>query len=553
MDLFRFDRFLSGKRDFEKAAENKGNMWEDRISKQLASRKMGASASSLSPEGRVRIVRDVKYTLDKLNIGEWTDAEKMTIIKAKIQQLLLNGGFREGLHMEVLKSKFSSIMLRNSLAQARPDRPSSAKMPPVSPRTPRKQSFAVGQGPSFSPSMSENKVSTGIDPTPIIETSHFGALARASSEATSPATSPRGNDGRRTIVAEAAVPMDPFSGMDSWDSAKQQFICGYCSMTFVNEKKLTFHLKYSDSHTKSVAKWKQKQGDEAQALVSERHLLYSGAKFFWKLNLSLDLDLYFHSAELVKPNCIEVISCDASSGSELPRMYLDYELASAAVKADVDEEVRARRRNLQTRLLEALAEKDASIDTSSADAGPGALRDAPPPTTADFDEESIRREVERAKIASFVLSRVKVVNKAEEGGGEGEIALCAVFEPFSSDAEGMLLSTVPKRLMPVKLTRHKQSTTEEVAATLRELKTHQAALSQHTDNAERLSNLASAAVGGFAEAVRCRQEAKKHMSAARIRFQAAVRKVIAQIQVARTTKMLVGLGLWVEEEEDGKV
>ena len=54
-------------------------------------------------------------------------------------------------------------------------------------------------------------------------------------------------------------------------------------MTFVNEKKLIFHLKYSDSHDKAVAKAKRKNMDEAEALVARRSLVYSGSKFFYKL------------------------------------------------------------------------------------------------------------------------------------------------------------------------------------------------------------------------------------------------------------------------------
>jgi hypothetical protein len=369
----------------------------------------------------------------------------------------------------------------------------------------------------------------------------------ATTMAATPAPSPRQQPlsprdpsdtrGMRLMVVEEAVPMDPFEGLDTWDSTKQQFLCAYCNMTFVNEKKLTFHLKYSDSHDKAVAKAKRKNMDEAEALVARRSLVYSGSKFFYKLGASIDLDVYYHAA--VKPQCVEVLAFDPKSQVDLARLYLDFEGLIGMVKDDVEHDMEERKREVQFQLLEALALAQAEAPSS------------PLPTavsTEVFKEEELRSQIQMTKLSSLIVMRLKL-NPGSSSSDSTHASARMEFEPFTSDPCALVLPAAPRRLVPVRLSRHKQVNLKDVNHKINELRRHQAALSQSTSVAERMSNLVGDAAGGFAESIRRRQDAKKSMSLARVRFQKAVRHVIAQIQVARTTRILIGMGLWSEEQE----
>jgi len=351
------------------------------------------------------------------------------------------------------------------------------------------------------------------------------------------------------MVVEEAVPVDPFEGVDTWDSTKQQFLCAYCNMTFVNEKKMTFHLKYSDSHDKAVAKAKRKNVDEAEALVARRSLVYSGSKFFYKLSASIDLDVYFHAA--VKPQCVEVLAFDSKRQADLPRLYLDYEGLLGMVKDDVEQYVKERKREVQFQLLEALtlaqAQAEAQVQAQAGGAGASEAPSSSVPaaaSTEDFKEEEVRSQIQMTKLSSLILMRLKL----NPGSSNSDASARMEFEPFSSDPCAFVLPTAPRRLVPVRLSRHKQVNLGDMSRKMDELRSRQAALSQSTSVAERMSNLVGAATGGFADTMRRRQEAKKSMSLARVRFQKAVRHVIAQIQVARTTRILIGMGLWSEEQ-----
>jgi len=536
---------------------------------------MGTGAS-LEGLDRGLVVESVDITLRMLEQGPWTDEEKHTILSRKLASALRGGGQCVRTDVNLLKHAFAMkfanrrrdvppLSRQNPQQSPKPPPGSSDGSPrsaPSSARSRRGQSFAVSpRSPrtlrgDASPRLNilknlaqEGKQQAEEDMPEVEEieektegrekvlTPVVAGYEGTSHETELPALRhPNGERGARTIIVDTPIPIDRFEGQDTWDSTRQQFVCGYCNQTWGEEKKFHFHLKYSSSHQKEVDKWKKRNLDEAEALVNCRNLVYSGSKFFWKAGATVDLDFYHHSA--VKPECVEVLVHDSQREADLPRLYLDHAALLEAVTEEVTLEMKEKKREVQFRMLEAL-----SSDNGTGGDGSNAVA-----STEEFKEEDVRQQIELNKISSLILTRLKLVK-----GDIGDVAGFGdhlTFEAFSSDTTPFVLEAAPSRLVPVRLSRHGQVNLADIQDKMEALKNHQKDLSSHTSQAERMSNLVGDAVGGFADAMRLRQEAKKNMSLARIKFQKAVRHIIAQIQVARTTAHLVKMGLWVDMGEN---
>jgi hypothetical protein len=66
--------------------------------------------------------------------------------------------------------------------------------------------------------------------------------------------------------------------------------------------------------------------------IEPYRLIYSGRKIFWRVNASVDFNIYVHPAF----NCIEIIGALGTVCTELNRLYLDFEGLKRTVRDILD-------------------------------------------------------------------------------------------------------------------------------------------------------------------------------------------------------------------------
>lgn len=183
-----------------------------------------------------------------------------------------------------------------------------------------------------------------------------------------------------------------------------------------------------------------------EALRREQHnasinakLLYSGDKFFWRLQESILFYFYLRS----EFNCIEVIPVVETLYSELPRIYLDNTVVSLLS-----------RKEFTTKMSE--REKNGDVITP--------------------DE---KEALQRAALPSFILARLQVKK-------EGDTYLCT-YTPSSIDPKEriQLLDGPPLRMAPVEAEKRRRSSTEEIRRVLSDLADNNDALQAATKEAAR--------------------------------------------------------------------
>ena len=168
-------------------------------------------------------------------------------------------------------------------------------------------------------------------------------------------------------------------------------------------------------------------------------LIYSGDKFFWRLQESILFYFYLRSDF----NCIEVIPVVETLTSELPRIYLDHTVVSLLS-----------RKEFATKMSE--REKNGDVITS---------------------EE--RESLQRAALPSFILARLQVKK-------EGESYHCT-YTPSSVDPKDrvQVLEGAPLRMLPVEAEKRRRSSTEDIRRVLTDLADNNDALQAATKEAAR--------------------------------------------------------------------
>jgi len=101
-----------------------------------------------------------------------------------------------------------------------------------------------------------------------------------------------------------------------------------------------------------------------------------------------------------------------------------------------------------------------------------------------IDKTKLRLEAKRIVIASFILTRLQLLN---QGAGKKVI----VYESLAGDNAGIqpLLTDPIANLHPVAIARRRKTTTSDVAYTIERLSKAQEELSQATVDAEKFSTL----------------------------------------------------------------
>lgn len=233
---------------------------------------------------------------------------------------------------------------------------------------------------------------------------------------------------------------------DSWDSVTEQPFCDVCNMAFKSTAFLERHKNFSSLHQDNVKRKetgekgilveppkleeeeeeKEKEKEEVVKVVVRQEegthyrLLYSGCKFFWRIQLNVDIDVYHHFLA----QAIEIIPFHTQRHKELPRIYLDYENVQNLVRSSVDEALEAK---VKTILENRFADKP--------------------------DKAKLRAEIELQKVVTFILQHMNMT----------AIELPCEYVTLSGDNEDdfPVLEEPPVILVPIHIMRRRQSTVEE--------------------------------------------------------------------------------------------
>jgi hypothetical protein len=315
-----------------------------------------------------------------------------------------------------------------------------------------------------------------------------------------------------SVSKSAAVLAQPPTDVaaDSWDSVKQQPFCDVCKMAFKSLAFLDRHIKYSNLHQDNVKRLNegdtsviaahlpttiteekivQKQQEEG----THYRLLYSGSKFYWRCQQSIDLDIYHHFLS----HAVEIIPFQLSKQKEMPRIYLDYELVLQHVLPSVEEEVQQKKQAITS-------ENKYSFK--------------------DIDEIKMKQEITLVKIVTYLLQRIMYEPKAvgsisaslhtvsktidEEGkGGENNHSAAealkhlnesilnvaqedvCVFTALFSDKTGIfpVLEKPPVTLIPIHVNRRRRSTAEEFDHEMRSIDKEQSFIKANIEKAQELT------------------------------------------------------------------
>jgi hypothetical protein len=247
-------------------------------------------------------------------------------------------------------------------------------------------------------------------------------------------------------VASASVAQQE-RNTDSWDSVSEQPYCDVCKMAFKSMSFLERHRKFSSLHIENE---KRKQTGEKAALAppppteltkkeeltvvkqeegTHYRLLYSGCKFFWRIQVNVDFDIYHH----FMARCIEIIPFNSDRHRELPRVYLDYENICELVEPSV---------------AEAVSEKIRTIMVDRFAAKP--------------DETKLREEVFLQKMVTYILQRLNILTP------DGECTYVSLFG--DNEVEFPVLEEPPVVLVPINVTRRRKSSVEEFNTTMKSMK-----------------------------------------------------------------------------------
>jgi hypothetical protein len=321
---------------------------------------------------------------------------------------------------------------------------------------------------------------------------------------------------------------------DSWDSVSQQPFCKICQMAFKSESFLERHIKFSDLHAQN-AKKKEKLDEAAKSgappppLIPDRiaprqvegehfKMMYTGSKFFWRTQESVDLHFYHH----ILPHTIEIISYDTTKSREFNRIYLDYstllDIVVDTTKAHANDTMH--REMSKRQAAEEKKEENGSESSTHAAGGTG-------PSLGNGKLVSLRNDedAQRTAMTTYILQRLQLQSVTTTAAGNahsfvpplspGKAAARELLNSASSPTlpsltanaqvngsvmvfakltgddykRSPVLEKSPIVLVPVVVTRRRRTNAEEIDATISSLTNDRQALAAATGKAEKVANL----------------------------------------------------------------
>jgi hypothetical protein len=322
--------------------------------------------------------------------------------------------------------------------------------------------------------------------------------------------------------------------VDSWDSVTQQPYCKICCMAFKSDNFLERHVKFSDLHATNVKKLKGelnpapipvepvKLAPLVKQIEGEHYkLLYTGSKFFWRTQDTIDIHIYLH----ILPNCLEVISYDTIKSKETNRIYLDYGRLMEIIQSHPSV---AWRNNMTNEEKEKERERE----------GKGG-EDKDKTDNNDLVTTFI---LQRLQLSSVILSETSnSVVAANIAAVTGNIL---VFTKLTGDdflpeittnhpQRSPILDKAPSVLIPINIVRRRRTNAEEIDATINELNNDRLALISATGKAEKIASLVYASASALAS-----KKWYSDLNPLRKRWIWAIRLIIRQKHVAEVTKVL---------------
>lgn len=295
--------------------------------------------------------------------------------------------------------------------------------------------------------------------------------------------------------------------MDSWDSVKDQPFCNICAMAFKTMSNYDRHVKYSDMHINNVKKIEDDNKtadtvvtatiDPELELAEKRskqvegddyRLLYSGSKFFWQNQETVDIQIYHH----IVCNTLEVVAYDLQRNKELQRVYLSYPVIMGIILPTVITQVDAERQiTKEQNRFATLIDRDIMIEDAT-----------------------------RHAYITYILNHLKYTVLKEEQEVTTSVYLGLSETELLSCKESPALSSVPQELVPVYVAHRRRTSTEEITAALNNLDDDRSALKVAIERAEKISDLVNKAASML------NPNKYAGLSKYQIKWQKSIRKVL---------------------------
>ena len=331
------------------------------------------------------------------------------------------------------------------------------------------------------------------------------------------------------VEPEQPQPQPQPQEIDSWDSVTDQPFCNICAMAFKTISSYDRHVQYSDLHINNVKKIENAAQAEAQAeadalaksaldpevVLAEKRskqiegedyrLLYSGSKFFWQSQETIDIQIYHHIA----CNCLEVIAYDLQRNKELQRIYLKYPIIMHIVLPSVIEQVDAERQSKKEQ------NRFANL----------------------IDRDIMIEDAMRHAFITYILNHLKYSIIKTEKDVNSTINLGLSETELESITENPTLVEIPKDVVPVYVAHRRRTSTEEITTAMNNLEQDTDALKKAIDRAEKISDLVNRAAALF-------NTTNKYTGLSKniIKWRKSISKVIFIKAVQKTHKRLDELG-----------
>ena len=281
----------------------------------------------------------------------------------------------------------------------------------------------------------------------------------------------------------------PQQQIDSWDSVTDQPFCNICAMAFKTKSAYERHVKYSDLHINNAKKIENEAEAEAKSaadalakslvdpevdLAEKRskqvegedyRLLYSGSKFFWQSQETIDIQIYHH----INSKSLEVVGYDLQRNKELQRVYLGYPIIMDIVLPTVIQQVDAERQTKKEQnRFATLGDRDVMIEDAT-----------------------------RHAFITYILNHLKYTVTKDGPEVTSNIFLGLSDTELETIKENPTLKTVPQELVPIYVAHRRRTSTEEITAAMNNLDDDRNALKQALNRAEKISDLLNKAAAMF--------------------------------------------------------
>lgn len=246
--------------------------------------------------------------------------------------------------------------------------------------------------------------------------------------------------------------------IDNWSSVTQQPYCDICKMFFKSDAFLNRHLKYSNLHVDNEKRLTDKGKESIVPLLSSPlpkgkitketilkntgqeegihyRLLYSGNKFFWRIQQSIDLDMYHHFLA----NTIEIIPYHPMKHKELPRIYINYDILVKQNESLIQEEVNKKKKSI--------LQENKFVQSIHC-----------------INEQQLMEEITLRLLVTFLLQRISF---EPSNANDEQCTFLRLFgdEQYANPVYGSPVAV----LIPIQLTRRRRSTAEEISQTMERL------------------------------------------------------------------------------------